>query len=157
MSTAAELIEIIESTGGRFMIDGDRLGIVLKDAAESLVAELRTNKTAIIQLLKTRDEKNVDQDPAEWRKDLRRWVVQNCVHRSGMWDSSATEYLWCDYCSWSFAIDLVPCKKNTFEHLLTVAGFPVRNGVVGGLLLRVDWEAHLRFPVDMAAEPDEPR
>jgi hypothetical protein len=51
MSTAAELIAIVERNGGRFKIDGDRLGIVPKSAAAPVLEELRRHKPEIIDLL----------------------------------------------------------------------------------------------------------
>ena len=49
MSAAAlELIQRIEAAGGRFMIDGDRLGIVPRDAAMPVLEELRRHKTELI-------------------------------------------------------------------------------------------------------------
>jgi hypothetical protein len=44
MSAARELIQIVESAGGRYMVDGDRLGIVPREAAAPVLEELRLHK-----------------------------------------------------------------------------------------------------------------
>jgi hypothetical protein len=54
MSAILELIELVESLGGRFMVDGDRLGIVPATAAAPVVEQLREHKAQIIDLLKSR-------------------------------------------------------------------------------------------------------
>jgi len=51
VSAAMELIQIVESTGGRFRVDGDRLGIVPREAAAQVIEELRRHKPEIIELL----------------------------------------------------------------------------------------------------------
>jgi hypothetical protein len=56
VSTAIELIQIVESAGGRFVVDGDRLGIFPKDAAVSVLDELRQHKQAILDLLSRRPQ-----------------------------------------------------------------------------------------------------
>ncbi len=63
-STAAELVQIVESAGGRFKIDGDRLGIVPGKAAEPVMESLRQHKREIINLLQTRSDSEPDPDPA---------------------------------------------------------------------------------------------
>ena len=54
MTSPLELIQIVESTGGRFEIDGDRLGIYPKEAAAPVLEELRQHKWEIIELLSQR-------------------------------------------------------------------------------------------------------
>ena len=54
MSAAMELIQIVESSGGRFRVDGDRLGIVPREAAAQVIEELRRHKPEIIELLAQR-------------------------------------------------------------------------------------------------------
>jgi hypothetical protein len=47
MSTASELIWTVESAGGRFMIDGDQLGIVPRDAAVGCFVKLDNPRQAL--------------------------------------------------------------------------------------------------------------
>ena len=54
MSAALELIQAVESAGGRFMVDGGRLGIVPATAAEPLIEELRQHKTELLAELARR-------------------------------------------------------------------------------------------------------
>lgn len=51
--TAAELVQVVEAAGGRFMVDGDRLGIVPKEAAAPVLEELRAHKEEIIDLIES--------------------------------------------------------------------------------------------------------
>lgn len=51
MTAVLELIQIVESAGGRFMVDEDRLGIVPGKAADPVMAELKAHKREIIALL----------------------------------------------------------------------------------------------------------
>jgi len=48
VSAAQRLIEIVEANGGRFMVDGDRLGIVPATAAALVMEELRRHKAELI-------------------------------------------------------------------------------------------------------------
>ena len=48
MSAALELIQVVESAGGRFMVDGDRLGIVPREAAAPVIDELRQHKAELL-------------------------------------------------------------------------------------------------------------
>jgi hypothetical protein len=54
MTSASALVQAVESAGGRFMVDGGRLGIVPATAAEPLMEELRKHKPEIIELLAQR-------------------------------------------------------------------------------------------------------
>ncbi|MGB8030269.1 MAG: hypothetical protein WCF30_11450 [Terracidiphilus sp.] len=54
MNGALELIQTVESAGGRFMVDGDRLGIAPATAAEPVMEDLRRHKAEIIGLLSSR-------------------------------------------------------------------------------------------------------
>jgi hypothetical protein len=55
MTNAAELITFVEGKGGRFMIDGERLGIVPKAAAAPVREELVRHKEAILGLVRERE------------------------------------------------------------------------------------------------------
>ena len=54
MIAALELIQVVESAGGRFMVDGDRLGIIPREAAASVMQELRQNKAELLAELARR-------------------------------------------------------------------------------------------------------
>jgi hypothetical protein len=54
MSSVLELIQAVEAAGGRFMVDGSRLGIVPPSVAEPIVEELRRHKTELIAKLARR-------------------------------------------------------------------------------------------------------
>lgn len=48
MIPVPELIQLVESAGGRFMVDGDRLGIVPATAAATVIEELRRHKVELL-------------------------------------------------------------------------------------------------------------
>lgn len=50
----AELIRIVEAAGGRFRVNGERLGIDPKEAAAPVLDDLRAHKKEIIGLLACR-------------------------------------------------------------------------------------------------------
>ena len=54
VNSVPELIQAVESLGGRFMVDGGRLGIVPATAAAPLIDELRRYKGEIVELLAQR-------------------------------------------------------------------------------------------------------
>jgi hypothetical protein len=54
MNSVLELIQVVESAGGRFMVDGGRLGIVPATAAKPVMEELRQHKTELLAELARR-------------------------------------------------------------------------------------------------------
>jgi hypothetical protein len=54
MTVILELIQTVEAAGGRFMIDGDRLGIVPANAAAPVMEELRKHKAELLAELLAR-------------------------------------------------------------------------------------------------------
>lgn len=54
MSPALELISIVERAGGKFLLDGDRLGIVPKEAAAPVMEKLKEHKAEVIAELAQR-------------------------------------------------------------------------------------------------------
>jgi hypothetical protein len=54
MTDVQALIEYVETAGGRFVVDGDRLGIFPRTVAAPVVEELRQHKPAIMDLLSRR-------------------------------------------------------------------------------------------------------
>ncbi len=83
--------------------------------------------------------------PDAWRPDFARWRAERCVSRQGHDDIAGIGCLLVDFAEWCAAHDTVPCTRATFERLLTDAGFRCAEGMVAGLVLRVDLEAVLRF------------
>ena len=53
--TAPELIELIEGAGGTLAVKGDKLHCTLPRRAAHLIPALRTQKPAVIEILKRRD------------------------------------------------------------------------------------------------------
>ena len=76
-------------------------------------------------------------DPSAWSEDLHRWLLEQCVYRdrcfNGIWA------LHRDFCEWVIAHDGVPCHRPAFEQLLHGCGFLSADGMVYGLMLRVDF------------------
>lgn len=56
ISTSIELVRIVEATGGRFEVEGDRLAVAPKSAAAPVREELRQHKQEIIDLLTCRSQ-----------------------------------------------------------------------------------------------------
>jgi Zn ribbon nucleic-acid-binding protein len=54
MNSVPELIQAVETAGGRFIVDGDRLGIVPKQAAVPVIDALREHKRELIDIVKAR-------------------------------------------------------------------------------------------------------
>ena len=61
--TPAKLIESVHAAGGRFMIDGDRLGVSPRTSAEPFVEEIRKHKIEILDLLRTGKIENSSAEP----------------------------------------------------------------------------------------------
>lgn len=63
MNSVPELIRKVTAAGGRFVIEGDRLGIVPRDIAVPLIEELRRHKQAIIDLLQNSHDRLLVERP----------------------------------------------------------------------------------------------
>ncbi|MFZ0742974.1 MAG: hypothetical protein WAM85_01130 [Terracidiphilus sp.] len=61
---AAKLIQTVQAAGGRFTVDGDRLGVSPRTAAEPLLEKIREHKTEIIKLLRADAAQVVQTIPA---------------------------------------------------------------------------------------------
>ena len=79
-----------------------------------------------------------EHDPTAWRSDFNQWMSQNTIHRKGYDDSGGVHFLWVDFCESAITYNSAPCMRPTFERLLTDAGFELRDGMVLGLILKVD-------------------
>jgi hypothetical protein len=148
MTSAPELIRAVKAAGGRFLIDGDRLGIVPKEAGEPIVEELRARKREIIALViggSTYSGQSQNEDTGPWQDDFRRWLAAKCVSRPDGEDCTSVSALWVDFCEQQVKRDSVPCLRDVFELLLARAGFLIRDGLASRLLLKADREAHLNF------------
>lgn len=67
MNSVPELIRAVESAGGRFMVDGGRLGIVPATAAEPVMEELRQHKAELLAELARRPAMPAGVRLVEWR------------------------------------------------------------------------------------------
>jgi hypothetical protein len=81
--------------------------------------------------------------PEIWRKDFARWKAENCIHREGRDDWGGIGCLWVDFCEWAVEHDSVDCDRRTLERLLADDGHRCVEGMVAGLVLRVDLDAAL--------------
>jgi hypothetical protein len=81
--------------------------------------------------------------PDPWREDFARWKSNYCIHRECRDDWGGIGCLWVDFCGWAAKHDSVHCERQTFERLLTDEGYRCVEGMVAGLVLRVDLDAAL--------------
>jgi len=141
-STAMQLVQRIEANGGRFLIEGEELVIRPGDAAMPLVEELRTHKAEIIALLRSRAT-----TPAEAPIDegWGLWMLARCVYRDRCFGGVGALYV--DLARWCADHGRpVPASRRAFVTALQAAGFAVTtDGLVYGLMLTEDLEAHERF------------
>jgi hypothetical protein len=81
MSAALGVIRIVESAGGRFVVDGERLGIFPKDAAAPVLEELRKHKLEIIDLIHRREVERDDRLRKffVWWFDARIWLDTEAI------------------------------------------------------------------------------
>ena len=113
------------------MIDGDRLGIVPREAAAPWVDELTARKAEIIALIQP-----LAHDPEAWMEDFHRWALDRCVYRHRCFGGIGA--LCSDFGEWAVAHSSVPCTRQTFERLLTDFGFFFAEGMIYGLILKAD-------------------
>lgn len=139
MSAALEVIKAIEANGGRVTVEGDRLVIVPRQAGIPLLPQLREHKPEIVALLQKRAS-----DPETWRAGFVAWALESCALREDFEDSQSVASLLIDFAEWCAAHDAVPCQRAVFEMLLNEAGFPLKDGLAVGIVLKVDLEAALQ-------------
>lgn len=77
-------------------------------------------------------------DPEDWSAEFAAWVKERCAHREGKDDWGGVGALLVDFGEWAVSHNSVPCTRLVLEALLRDAGFHVANGMVQGLVLRVD-------------------
>jgi len=78
-------------------------------------------------------------DPDAWRKPFHAWALSECVFRDRCFGGIGCLHV--HFCEWADAHNDVPCTRETFEALLTDAGFLVCDGMVSGVILSEDWHA----------------
>jgi hypothetical protein len=142
MSAALDLIRAVEANGGHIRIDGEYLVIAPGNAAEPVMEELRQHKAEIIGLLQNRLD-----SPVEGTQDVGSglWLLERCVYRDRWWGGTAALHL--DRARWCADHGRrVPVSRRAFVTGLQAEGFQVTpDGLVYGLILRDDLEAHERF------------
>ncbi len=140
MSTPLELVQIVEQSGGRFKIDGDRLGINPKTAAAPVLEELRKHKQAIIGLI-------LERGAAIWRRPFEQWLLSACIQRPR--DFGGFNVMLIDFNLWAGLQGGSACSPDLLSWLLAERDYVIGtvHGVelVSGLLLKEDWQAHQRF------------
>jgi hypothetical protein len=142
VSTAAQLIEMVEANGGRFMIDGDLLGVEPETAILPVLEEVRRSKFEIIKLLQCREE--VSEEAALDEQDLCLWLLERCVFHDRWWGGIASLYV--DNARWRAGRGhAVLYSRHAFEAALTEQGFNVEYGLVEGLVLKHEEEAFELF------------
>ncbi len=153
MNAALNLIRAVQVNGGRLTVEGDQLVIEPGEAAEPLVDELRAHKAQIIALIQSPAH-----DPEAWKEDFHHWSLDHCMYLDRCLGGIGT--LCSDFGEWATGHSSVPCTRQTFERLLTDAGFFFADGMVYGLILKVDLEAHAdfrRYTVALEPRPDAAR
>jgi hypothetical protein len=143
VNPAMELIQRIEAAGGRFAVEGEELVIRPGDPAMPLVAELRLHKAEIIDLIRSRSA-----TPAETPEDdllPGAWLLERCAYRDHCWGGIGALYL--DLARWCAEHGRpAPESRQAFRAELQTQGFAVTtDGLVYGLMLAEDWQAHERF------------
>jgi hypothetical protein len=81
------------------------------------------------------------QDHEAWAEDFAAWMKERCAHREGKDDWGGIGGMLVDFGEWAVGHNSVPCTRLVLEALLRAAGFHVANGMVQGLVLRIDLEA----------------
>jgi len=142
MSTALELIRAIEANGGRMRVENDYLVIAPEDAAKPILDDLRRHKAEIIDLLRNRSI-----SPAATLMDegWEIWLQERCVYRDRWWFGTGALYR--DLTGWCAARGKPsPESWQAFVSELRTEGFQTTSdGLVYGLILKVDLEAYERF------------
>lgn len=136
MNTPTDLIRLVESAGGRLVIEDGNLFLEPVASIKSLVEELRAVKPEIIALLLQREAN-------AWRDGFTRWVTHACVVRPR--DFTNANHLLISFNQWANEWAAKPgatCPREVFDALLTEAGFLIGEvcgiRLASGLMLRAD-------------------
>jgi hypothetical protein len=112
------------------------------DALNSICQAAPAVAPATIPAQPSRDVYRIPaRDPAAWKEDFDRWRAENCAYREGRDDWGGIGCLWVAFCEWAVKHDSVHCERQTFERLLADDGYRCVEGMVAGLVLKVDLEA----------------
>lgn len=139
MSTPMELIQAVETAGGRLSVEDEYLVIDPRKAGEPIAAELRRHKAEIRSLLLERD--------AAWRKPFEQWLRLECVLRPR--DFGGLNCLSRSFSAWAGTQNRATHSRDLFERLLKendfVIGEVCGTVLVSGLMLREDVLSIERF------------
>jgi hypothetical protein len=141
MSAALELIQTVEANGGYLRIDGEYLVIAPAEAAAPVMEELRQHKAEIIRLLQNRSEHEAEDPMDAFGPGL--WLLARCTLDNRWGTSIGSLYL--DFWGWRKEAGLPKPLPESFAQDIKEAGFQVEDGIVNGLVLKQDMEAHERF------------
>lgn len=132
-------MRIVESRGGRFILDGAQVYIEPEEAALPLVESLRAHKLEIRALLLQSREQQADDNEAL----LSEWMLDRLVFRDHCYGGIGALHL--DLARWCADHSRpMPVSRRAFERALQTEGFTVTDdGLVYGLILREDMEAYM--------------
>lgn len=80
--------------------------------------------------------KTAGQDPNLWQEDFSAWAKDSCTASNRCFSGVSSLYV--HFCEWSLKNNLIACMRGTFEVLLEVNGFENYDGLVAGVVLKVD-------------------
>lgn len=136
MNEALELMRIVESRGGRFILEGAQVFIEPEEAALPIVESLRAHKMEIRSLLQSRTEQRAFPE-ATSDSLLSAWMLDRCVFRNRC--SGGVGALHLDLARWCADHERpAPASRRSFERALQEEGFSVNDGFVQGLVLQED-------------------
>lgn len=90
-------------------------------------------------------------EPDAWREPFHAWALSECVFKDRCFGGIGCLHV--HFCEWADAHNAVPCTRQTFEQLLTDAGYLHADGFVSGLILSEDWHAAHWQPKPAKATP----
>ncbi len=90
-------------------------------------------------------------EPDAWREPFHAWALSECVFKDRCFGGIGCLHV--HFCEWADAHNAVPCTRETFEQLLSDAGFLHADGFVSSLILHEDWEAAHWKPQPAKATP----
>lgn len=156
MSPVLELVRLVEENGGRIRIDGSDLVISPREAALPVLEELRRYKAEIVALIQSVTGQATDAEP-DGDALPGEWLLDRCIYRDRCWGGIGALYLdasrWC-----AEHTRPAPESRRAFVAALQAEGFAVTtDGLVYGLMLAEDWEAHQRFQNPPAVAPAQRR
>jgi hypothetical protein len=144
MNEALELMRIVESRGGRFILEGAQVFIEPEEAALPIVESLRARKLEIRSLLQSRYQPQADPEQ-DSEALLSEWMLERCVFRDRSWTPIAALHLDCSRWRADRGLPVV-ASRLAFVDALRAQGFTVaKDGSCNGLLLKEDWKGHEAF------------